>query len=443
MSRINSSKKEEPDLVFDVSQFDSSEQDEINRIKYFLEAAEVIKAVARQSKFMPGGKLITPRTIFATNKRLILRDPNTLGLRANLDSIPYSQINNIKLEKGAFTSEIRIKSGQFENDEQGFIPAIPKKKAALIMEIINQHVREAQHFHDGFTPTSEKKDDDPITILTAKVMSDSKCVACGNINHLTFEKKVNMMLCSKCKCLFAEKQDSPKTLFFKKRKLVKTLPAIVKNRLTHELFYNLIDDTYIDYLKLKTKMDFKNAIDIGCRFGGFVKKLNRFGIEAYGIEADDELSKFADANKVEWGYFDENYKSDKKYDLICLTQMLCYLPDSFSILNHAKNMLTDNGVIFIATLNPQSSIMYSEQSPLPNKTMNVLLSKQNFKSLNDNELELIDYTEYASPLYRDLYTEKNPMVKKFKILQYTLKFKKPYFQDPDGEHAFILLKKKS
>ena len=159
------SKKEEPDLAFDVSQFDSSEQDEINRIKYFLEAAEVIKAVARQSKFMPGGKLITPRTIFATNKRLILRDPNTLGLRANLDSIPYSQINNIKLEKGAFTSEIRIKSGQFENDEQGFIPAIPKKKAALIMGIINQHVREAQHFHNGFAPTSEKKDDDPITIL--------------------------------------------------------------------------------------------------------------------------------------------------------------------------------------------------------------------------------------------------------------------------------------
>ena len=98
------SKKEEPNLAFDVSQFDSSEQDEINRIKYFLEAAEVIKAVARQSKFMPGGKLITPRTIFATNKRLILRDPNTLGLRANLDSIPYSQINNIKRHSNRYAS---------------------------------------------------------------------------------------------------------------------------------------------------------------------------------------------------------------------------------------------------------------------------------------------------------------------------------------------------
>jgi len=60
-----SSEKEEPELAFDIDDFDSKEQDEINRIKWFLEAAEVIKAVARQSKFMPGGKLITPRTIFA------------------------------------------------------------------------------------------------------------------------------------------------------------------------------------------------------------------------------------------------------------------------------------------------------------------------------------------------------------------------------------------
>lgn len=159
-------KKEESELAFDSSQFDSSEQDEINRIKTFLESAEVIKAVARQSKFMPGGKLVTPRTIFATNKRLIIRDPNALGLRADLNSIPYSQINNIKLEKGAFTSEIRIKSGQFENDEQGFIPAIPKKKASKILGIINEYIRESQHFHGGVTITNEeKKDDGPLTIL--------------------------------------------------------------------------------------------------------------------------------------------------------------------------------------------------------------------------------------------------------------------------------------
>lgn len=173
-------KKKESEYVFDRSQFDADELSEIDRIKNMLDAAEVIKMVARQSKFMPGGKLITPRTVFATNKRILIKDPNTLGLRADIDSIPYSQINNVKLKKGAFTSEITIESGQFKDDNQGFIPAIPKEKAAKIIGIINEYVRQAQH-HPVFVE-NEKKDnsDDPMTIL-------KKRFAKGEITKEEFE----------------------------------------------------------------------------------------------------------------------------------------------------------------------------------------------------------------------------------------------------------------
>ena len=47
-------KKVEPEYVFDRSQFDDDEVSEIDRIKNMLDAAEVIRAVARQSKIMPG-----------------------------------------------------------------------------------------------------------------------------------------------------------------------------------------------------------------------------------------------------------------------------------------------------------------------------------------------------------------------------------------------------
>ncbi len=156
-------KKKEPEYVFDSSQFDADELSEIDRVKNMLDAAEIIKAVARQSKIMPGGKLITPKTIFATDKRLLIRDPNLLGLRSDVDAIPYSQINNVKLEKGVFTSKVMIKSGYFNSDEQGYIDAIPKDKAARIVGIINEGIKRAQtHVTETVQP---KTDDDPLTML--------------------------------------------------------------------------------------------------------------------------------------------------------------------------------------------------------------------------------------------------------------------------------------
>lgn len=159
-------KKEEPELSFDLSKFEKKDQSEIERIKQILEAAEIIKTVARQSRIMPGGSVVTPNIIFATNKRLIIRDPNTLGLRAGVESIPYSQINKVHLEKGAFTSELVMDVGQYESDDnKQKIPAIPKKKASEILGIINEHVRGAQNF-DTHTPNViATKEDDPLKIL--------------------------------------------------------------------------------------------------------------------------------------------------------------------------------------------------------------------------------------------------------------------------------------
>ena len=160
------SKKEEPELAFDISEFGKKERSEIERVKQMLEAAEVIKAVARQSRIMPGGSIITPNIIFATNKRLIIRDPTALGLRAGIESIPYSQINKVHLEKGAFTSELVMEIGQYDSDDnRQRVPAIPKKRAADILAIINEHIRSAQDSSRHDPPQQSQKDDDPLTIL--------------------------------------------------------------------------------------------------------------------------------------------------------------------------------------------------------------------------------------------------------------------------------------
>jgi len=162
-------KKEESAITLDTSEFDEKEKSEIERVKQMLEASEVIKVVARQSRIMPGGSVVTPNIIFATNRRIIKRDPTTMGLRSHVDSIPYSQINKVHLEKGMFTSEIKMDIGQYAADDNDqVISAIPKKKAEAIVSTINEFLRGAQDMGNQNT-TVTKTDDDPLVLLKKRL----------------------------------------------------------------------------------------------------------------------------------------------------------------------------------------------------------------------------------------------------------------------------------
>jgi len=84
--------------------FDEKKVDEINKIVDRLDEDETVLMVIRQTKNLlkPGSSLITPDTIFATTKKIILRNPSALGLRQNVEIYPYEKIVDVKLEKGIF-----------------------------------------------------------------------------------------------------------------------------------------------------------------------------------------------------------------------------------------------------------------------------------------------------------------------------------------------------
>lgn len=162
--------KKESEQSLDTSDFEKKEIDEIERVKQMLEVSEVIKVVARQSRIMPGGSIVTPNIILATNKRIIKRDPSSLGLRSHVDSIPYSQINKVHLEKGVFTSEIEMDIGQYESDDnKQVIQAIPKKKAEAIVSTINEFIRSAQDISNLQPTVTKTEDDDPLVLLKKRL----------------------------------------------------------------------------------------------------------------------------------------------------------------------------------------------------------------------------------------------------------------------------------
>jgi len=112
---------------------------------------EDVLVVARQSRIKPGGSAVTPNIIFATNKRIIIKDPYMMGIKENIVDIPYDVITSVKLEKGLLSSTIRFEAPALigskrlgmidgivsgENDHQGVIEAIPKRKAEDVVQVI-------------------------------------------------------------------------------------------------------------------------------------------------------------------------------------------------------------------------------------------------------------------------------------------------------------------
>jgi len=133
---------------------------QIDKIIDRLDGDEKVLEVATQSRVKPGGSVITtPNTVYATNKRLIIRNPTMLGARQNVEDYQYDNLTSIKLEKGVFTSTLVItapgmgtasrpglSSGllAWGRGEDGMIDAIPKDKAEKILNIVRNAIVEAK-----------------------------------------------------------------------------------------------------------------------------------------------------------------------------------------------------------------------------------------------------------------------------------------------------------
>ena len=158
---LDTGNKENKEYSHDIkkSMIGKGDLKEINKISEMLNPDEKVLLVARQSKIKPGGSYFTPNTIYATDRRLLIRDPYMLGLKANVVDIPYDIITSLKLEKGVLSSTIRFKAAglmsstklgmmdsiiEGEDDQTGVIEAIPKDKAEDLLEIIRSGMNDAR-----------------------------------------------------------------------------------------------------------------------------------------------------------------------------------------------------------------------------------------------------------------------------------------------------------
>ena len=99
----------------------------------------MVMFVARQSRFKPGGAKGTPATLFVTSQRLIFRNPSMMGMREHFSSVNYDKISSLDIEKGIFSSTLKIRAEGFAGD----VDAIDKEKAEKILLYIQEKMDEA------------------------------------------------------------------------------------------------------------------------------------------------------------------------------------------------------------------------------------------------------------------------------------------------------------
>ena len=146
-------KNNEDERYYDTEITDKKALKEIEKIADRLDDDEAVLEVAKQGRMNPGGALTTPNTVFATDRRLIIRNPTMLGARQNVEYFDYDKITNIKLEKGIFSSTIVVSYPGMDKlasmltwgrEDDGEIKGLQKDKADNILQIVRNAIVEAK-----------------------------------------------------------------------------------------------------------------------------------------------------------------------------------------------------------------------------------------------------------------------------------------------------------
>jgi hypothetical protein len=152
-------------------------------IDKMLTEGEQIVISADQSRMMPGGSIATPNSIYVTNKRIIFRNPRMWGLKVDMMDYAYSDLANVELHKGIFTTAIEL-TPRF-NSEKVKLPAVSKEVAEELFGAI----RKGMHGDFGLDDVTsnlvvqQQKPADPISKLERLSALKDK----GRISEKEFE----------------------------------------------------------------------------------------------------------------------------------------------------------------------------------------------------------------------------------------------------------------
>jgi SAM-dependent methyltransferase len=101
-----------------------------------------------------------------------------------------------------------------------------------------------------------------------------------------------------------------------------------------------------------------NLLDVGCAAGFIMNGFEMAGWKCDGIEPNEFMADYGrNELKLKISTSDlEGFKSDKKYDLICLIQVLGHFYDIHKAMYNLTDLLKEDGFVLVESWNMNSSI---------------------------------------------------------------------------------------
>ncbi len=169
----------------------------------------------------------------------------------------------------------------------------------------------------------------------------SKDLSCSNLGH---GKHHRIVRCKKCGLIYSNPRE--------KLAQIKSLYKEVKDDVYQEAFPGRVRTFEKIFHRPEMKAAGKNLLDIGCYTGLFLKLALKKGFTVLGVEPSYWAAQIG---REKYGLKIINAdiyeaKIDRKFDTICMWDVLEHLPDPNLALNICHNMLSENGILAISTM---------------------------------------------------------------------------------------------
>ena len=193
-----------------------------------------------------------------------------------------------------------------------------------------------------------------------------KCHLCGNDKiRLKYSLELcKIYQCQHCKLVFTDQKSL-------KHKQGKDMYSEDYFTVTHPNFFKASGVDYPKYLKnskklqtflrevkiLKKHKPNGKLLDIGCATGVFLDMAKKEGFDTFGVELSEYAAKHA-AEKFKLNVFNGKLEDSKfkkeSFDVITMWDFIEHVPDPVSILKKARELLKDDGIMVIQTINDDS-----------------------------------------------------------------------------------------